>query len=140
MRHLKSCGVLCFTAAEPKQFLLMVRHPTGYDLPKGHIEPGESELDCALREWAEETGLTAEGLILDPTFRFETQYTFRSKRYGDEPVRKTLVIFLAQLAGPTAVQASHEHKGWRWFPWPTGPIQKRTIDPLLAQVAAHWQA
>ena len=142
MRHLKSCGVLCFTKQEPRRFLLMVRQPRGYDLPKGHIDEGETEVACALRELWEETGILPEHVTLDPDFRFETHYTFRTKRYGDEPVHKTLVVFLGELdeegVAEAAVQHSREHKASQWFPWPSPPIQKRTIDPLLAQVAAHW--
>ena len=141
MRRLKSCGVLCYTAGEPRRFLLMVRRRRGFDLPKGHIEEGETELECALRELWEETGITADHVSIDPAFRFETRYTFRTKRYGDAPVHKTLVIFLGELddaAVMETVKHSREHKAFQWFDWPPAPIQKRTIDPLLAQVAEYW--
>lgn len=50
-----SCGVILDT---PRGWL--VCHATGtthWDFPKGGIEPGESPLDCAIRETLEETGL-----------------------------------------------------------------------------------
>lgn len=39
---------------------LMMRRNGRWDLPKGHIEPGESPEACAAREIAEETGVRAE--------------------------------------------------------------------------------
>ncbi len=39
---------------------LMIRRNGRWDLPKGHIEPGESVEACAAREIAEETGVGAE--------------------------------------------------------------------------------
>ena len=62
MRKVKSCGVLVLSADE-RSFLLM-RHRNRWDLPKGHIEPDESELDCALRELREETGISADQIEL----------------------------------------------------------------------------
>ena len=40
--------------------LLMIRLRERWDLPKGHIEAGESGSEAALREVAEETGIRAE--------------------------------------------------------------------------------
>lgn len=51
-----SCGLLVLN--ESRQLLL--GHSTGshfWDLPKGLIDPGETPLDCALREAREEFGL-----------------------------------------------------------------------------------
>ena len=39
---------------------LLMRRNGRWDLPKGHIEPGESPEVCAAREIAEETGIRAE--------------------------------------------------------------------------------
>jgi len=42
------------------------RHPVGkviYDLPAGHLEPGESPLDGARREFEEETGFYPQHII-----------------------------------------------------------------------------
>lgn len=39
---------------------LMIYRNNRWDLPKGHLEPGETIAACALREVAEETGIEAE--------------------------------------------------------------------------------
>lgn len=41
---------------------LMIRRNGRWDLPKGHVEPGESMEACAVREIAEETGVRAEAV------------------------------------------------------------------------------
>ncbi len=134
-----SCGVLVVRGDPVESFLLMM-HPDRLDLPKGHIEPGESELACALRELEEETGITAEDIELFPDFRFTTSYQVRYKDVGDHPLPKTTVIFLAALRRDVEIHVT-EHLGYRWWPWhPPHKIQAETIDPLLAQVAQYLQA
>ena len=56
MQQLKSCGVLVFRD-EPSLSFLLMEHTQRLDLPKGHVDPGESEIECALRELEEETGI-----------------------------------------------------------------------------------
>lgn len=142
MGELKACGVLVVQceAGEPRrirEFLLM-QHPTRWDLPKGHVDPGEDdEVVTALRELEEETGIPAPAVELDPEFRFEHRYPVRSKRTGGEEWLKTLVVFLGRLTQPVEI-ALTEHTGYRWFAWsPPHRIQEQTIDPLLAAVAKH---
>ncbi len=48
-RAIKACGVLVVRGAPVEQFLLM-KHTDRLDLPKGHVEDGESETETALRE------------------------------------------------------------------------------------------
>lgn len=55
-----SCG---FVIVDEKTNKVLVCHPTGkkfirgfWDIPKGHIEKGETYIDCAKRELEEETG------------------------------------------------------------------------------------
>ena len=136
MREVKSCGVLVFSSRALERFLLM-RHPHRYDLPKGHIKEGETELECALRELQEETCLGAEDIEVDPKFRYEETYYPRYRRFGGERVKKTLVVFLAHLVGQPDIVPG-EHTSYEWIPWrPPHRIQEKTIDPLLAQVEAY---
>lgn len=136
MAHLKSCGVLVTRGRPVSEFLLM-RHPNRWDLPKGHVDPGETEHDCAFRELWEETGISADAIELDPLFRFTLEYPVRGDRTGGETWQKTLVIFLGTLTREATIQCS-EHPSYQWFPWrPPHQIQAQTIDPLLAAVERH---
>lgn len=129
----KSCGVLLIRGNPAESFLLM-RHPDRWDLPKGHVDPGESEIECALRELEEETGISRDQVALDRDFRFEHHYTVTSQRHGEFGRPKVLVVFLARVQGEPEITVT-EHDGYSWFPWsPPHAIQKRTIDPLLLAV------
>jgi 8-oxo-dGTP pyrophosphatase MutT (NUDIX family) len=119
-------------------FLLLMKHPTRYDLPKGHIEVGEDELDCALREVYEETGIEASTVHLDDAFRFTTTYAISHQRYGGESVEKTVVVFLGWLKQEVNIKLS-EHSSYTWVAWnPPHAIQKKTIDPLLEQLEQYF--
>ena len=135
MPEIKSCGVIVFRR-EPLSFLLM-RHPTRWDLPKGHTEPGETDRQCALRELEEETGIAADDLELDRNFCFEHHYAVRDRRHPGQICDKTLLIYLGWLQRDVEIVPT-EHVGYEWFSWnPPHRIQSTTIDPLLAEVAEY---
>ena len=139
MRKIKSCGVFVMRSQPQLSFLLLIKPPTRYDLPKGHIEFGEDELTCALRELYEETGIEASTLHLDTGFRFTTTYQTHSQRLYSEPVEKTVVIFLGWLKQEVQVTLS-EHGGYTWVEWnPPHAIHKKTIDPLLEELEQYFQ-
>jgi len=134
MRQVKSCGVILFRDAPTCSFLLM-KHTNRFDLPKGHIEKGESEVECALRELYEETGISRELVVLEPDFRFETVYYPRYQEFNGERVEKTVVIFLGQLKQDVPV-IPIEHSGFEWVTWdPPHRFNHGTIDPVLIKVA-----
>lgn len=134
----RSCGVILFRRQPELEFLLM-KHPNRLDLPKGHVDPGETDLECALREMEEETGLPRSAVRIDDGFRFEEQYFPPYKRYG-KPVEKTLVIFLGWLTEDRPIIVT-EHDGHEWLPWnPPHELQEQTINPLLAAIAEHFAA
>jgi bis(5'-nucleosidyl)-tetraphosphatase len=116
-----------------------MRHADRWDLPKGHVDPGETEMQCALRELHEETGITADDIETIDGFRFLLQYPVREKRNG-RLYDKTLVVFLARLVREVRIDPT-EHGGYQWFPWqPPHKIQERTIDPVLAAVEGFISA
>ena len=82
MRKVKSCGFIVMRNQPKLSFLLLMKHSSRYDLPKGHIEVGENDLSCAFRELYEETGIAASTLHLDQTFRFITTYQTSEQRLG----------------------------------------------------------
>jgi 8-oxo-dGTP pyrophosphatase MutT (NUDIX family) len=126
-------GFLLMTR-KPKRFLLM-RHVDRWDVPKGHREPGETTLECALRETEEETGISRAQIEIEPNFLHTVEYDVQTRRDGQ--ARKRLDLFLGwveQEFEPTLT----EHVGFEWFEWdPPHAIQERAIDPLLFDVALH---
>jgi bis(5'-nucleosidyl)-tetraphosphatase len=138
MPEVKSCGVLIIRGRPVREFLLM-RHADRWDLPKGHVDLGETEVQCALRELHEETGIEAADVRLIDGFRFESHYPVRAKKSG-KLYDKTLVIFLGELQRDVPIAVT-EHQGFAWFPWqPPHRIQAWTIDPLLTAVADFVEA
>jgi 8-oxo-dGTP pyrophosphatase MutT (NUDIX family) len=133
MAEAKSCGVLVIRGDPIREFLLM-RHSDRWDLPKGHVDPGETEMQCALRELREETGIGAADVELVDGFRFESQYPVRAK--SGQVYDKTLVLFLGRLMLDVPIEVT-EHQGYEWFAWnPPHRIQDWTIDPLLEALAS----
>lgn len=132
-----SCGFL-IVRGQPIDSFLLLRHPRRWDLPKGHVDEGETELECALRELLEETGIPKELVEVDPDFLFENRYLVNQKRYGGKGlVEKKLLVYLGRLLGPVDIVLT-EHNGYEWFAWnPPHKIQNLTIDPLLASVDRH---
>lgn len=139
MAKLKSCGFLIIRDDPTPSFLLM-RHPNRWDLPKGHVDDGESNLECALRELEEETGIQSSHILIDKHFKFKHEYVVRYKRSGNRPKKKKLIIYLAKLIEPVELKLT-EHDGYEWMPWaPPHLIQEKTIDPLLESLDNYWKS
>ena len=115
-----------------------MKHHARWDLPKGHIDDGETKMQCALRELWEETGITSKQIVVDPDFKFVHEYVIHHKR-NNKKKAKQLTVFLAQLIEPVKIVVT-EHESYRWFKWkPPHSIQGQTIDPLLAALAEYWR-
>jgi 8-oxo-dGTP pyrophosphatase MutT (NUDIX family) len=132
MDEQRSCGFLIIRGRPVSEFLLM-RHADRWDLPKGHVDSDETDLECAYRELQEETGIALGDTELIKDFRFTTHYQVRGKRDG-KTYDKTLIIFLGRLKREVSIEPT-EHLDYEWFPWnPPHRIQAFTIDPLLAEL------
>ena len=111
-----------------------MKHPHRYDLPKGHIEPSETELECALRELFEETSIEREQVCIDNNFRFEFVYSPKYKRFDNKKVEKTLIMFLGRVEKTLEVISS-EHSSYEWIEWnPPHNFQNQIINSLLLSV------
>ncbi len=62
MQYEKSCGAICYLVRDDQLKVLLICHVHGrhWSFPKGHVEPGESEVQTAHREIFEETGITVQ--------------------------------------------------------------------------------
>lgn len=93
----KSCGAIVFSNENGVRKYVIIRGTGIYKeycgFPKGHMEPGETEVETALREVKEETGLD---VTLIEGFRTEdAHFLAREGRPND---RKTNVYFLAEYS------------------------------------------
>ena len=133
-----SCGFIV-VRREPNLSFLLMKHHDRWDIPKGHVDDGETEIQCALRELREETAITEKQLSIDGQFRFSFEYQVRLTKNGGELKPKRLVVFLATLTEPAEIVLT-EHIGYEWLDWnPPHKIQLKTINPLMEAVEQHWR-
>ena len=93
MQYEKSCGAVVFTRQGSDLCYVIIRSVNGHcGFPKGHVEPGETERQTALREILEEVGLRAK--LIDG-FRMVEEYPHPQKT----DVTRQVVYFLAEYAG-----------------------------------------
>ena len=111
----RSAGVLVYRLpsrhADPE--FLLLDYGRHWDYPKGHVEKGEDDRTAALRELAEETGISA--VELHDGFQHEMTYFFRHKKRG--LIRKTVVFFLGKADAQAEVTLSDEHVAAEFLPY-----------------------
>ena len=104
----RSAGfILCKKNGERK-YLLLLLGSDYWNFPKGKLESGESNLEAALRELEEETGITKIEIVDGFTFRYD--YSFNA---GSLRIKKLVKMFLAYYLGGDVV-ISNEHKRFKW--------------------------
>ncbi len=108
-------------ARDGELLLIALQDGRRWQLPKGHLEPGESPEDAAVREVREETGVTGRPVATLPTIDY--WFVERGRR-----IHKQVDYFLlVYAAGSTADYDPREVSGARWFPWDEG-LAKLTYD------------
>jgi len=123
----RAAGAVVFRRAERGVRLLVLRAYRNWDFPKGRVEPGESELEAAKREVAEETGLEA----LD--FPFGEEYC-ETLPYA---LGKVARYYLAEtdeaaIELPVSPELGRpEHQEWRWVSFEEA---EDLLPPRLARV------
>lgn len=103
----KSCGALVYRRHRGVIQMLVLRHRMGghWSFPKGHVEGDETEVQTALREVREETGLAVE---LAEGFRERVAY---SPRPG---ISKEVVYFLGFAQDSRTRRQEEEISEIRW--------------------------
>lgn len=89
--------------------ILLLKHKFGghWSFPKGHVEKGETEVQTALREVKEETGLD---IILEKGFRQSVEY------YPRPNIKKQVVYFLGYADDDRTKRQEEEISEIRWTP------------------------
>lgn len=101
----RSCGVIPYRLRDGKrEYLVLMQTNGSWSFPKGHMEPGETETETALRELYEETGLTVPG---ESENSVTLEYPLAP--YG----RKQVVLFLCAVRGTVTPQET-EIQTYRW--------------------------
>ncbi|QOV92192.1 bis(5'-nucleosyl)-tetraphosphatase [Humisphaera borealis] len=110
----RSAGFILFhrksEGADGEVRYLLLDYGGHWDFAKGHVEPGESDMQAALRELAEETHIRQVAAV--PGFAREISYFFRHRKRG--LVQKSVVFFLAESATDQVI-LSDEHVGHDWL-------------------------
>jgi 8-oxo-dGTP pyrophosphatase MutT (NUDIX family) len=122
--HERSAGVIPYRWGDDQEPLYLILHSATvrnprakWEFPKGGVEPGESIVQAAAREFHEETAL------VDWSFRdgFERTLSYTYIRRGRKVV-KTVTYFLAEVRDPTPLACSPEHvedPTGHWHRWGT---------------------
>ena len=107
MKKEKSCGAIVFYLKEDKEQILLIKHSNSghWSFPKGHVEEGETEVETAVREIMEETGVNA-----DIDTRFRTVVTYSPKK----DVIKDVVYFFATTDNYDTRNHEEEVSEVRW--------------------------
>lgn len=100
----KSCG--CIVINNENEVLLIHHNAGHWDFPKGHVEDGETEVETAIREVKEETGIDVK---INEEFRYTTEYS------PEEDVIKEVVYFLAKNINDDKVAQLEEVSEVKWF-------------------------
>lgn len=103
-------------ARSTKRRLFLLRPERLWGLPGGHVEPDEDELQCAIRELAE-----------------ETRYVGPVGLEGHIRVNRRYMVFFGLISKEFTPKLNHEHVGFSWAtledpPTPLRPGLSKVLD------------
>ncbi len=130
--------VLCRPGGEGYEVLLQLRRGTGFmdehwATLAGHVDPGESVHEAAVREAAEEAGVTVRQEDLVPLTTIH-----RFERGGPAVEQRVDVFFSAtRWKGEPSVREPHRAAAMGWFslhelPEPVVPHERLVLDALAS--------
>jgi 8-oxo-dGTP pyrophosphatase MutT (NUDIX family) len=139
----KSVGIILYRIDKQEgiQYLMLYLRGDYWNFPKGHLEEGESEVEGAVRELSEETGIK-DAKIIDG-WRQQTQFLFKEKHgtKAGEFIRKDLVLYLAELPIGQHVNLlvnegeGEKVNGYAWLPFKVASkyLKFKDIKSILAE-------
>lgn len=101
-----------------------------WDLPKGHIESGESSRDAAMREVEEETGIRCEVIGERPITT--TWHTYDT--YGTWELKSTDWWHMRAMDGELSAQHNEGITNVRWFSEAEHEVALKTTYPTIIRV------
>jgi ADP-ribose diphosphatase len=126
----KMADALVTVTVSGHRFLLMVERDDGYGwaVPGGHVEPGETGLQAAVRELAEETGLDARGWPFTVFREMPPRYV-PDPRASDEAWAVTVPVHinLGQRGSLPAVTGGDDARRAEWVPATTYGVLAGTV-------------
>lgn len=139
-KDVTSCGCLLYrwdsaTGKGPEVLLVKpFRDRDAWGAPKGHVDEGESFIDCAKREVLEETGLNV--IVMED----QALPVCKTKNHHEN---KTVRIYLGLPLQPNApLQGDGENDDMRWFATNALPelhkYQRETIEEGVKRVEELW--
>lgn len=90
-------------------FLLIQHHAGHWGFPKGHADPGESDLIAACREFEEETGISDYRLIEGVSFSERYSFSRNGQRF-----EKTVIYYPALVQSTTVQYQKEEIQSYTW--------------------------
>ncbi len=119
----------------PQGEVVMIRRSKHWDLPKGHIEPGESAEECAVREIEEETGVKGAKIA---TYLCNTLHAYNV--YGAWELKQIEWFWLtASELVPLTPQLSEGIVRADWCDERTRDLNMRTAYATIRQVFARYE-
>lgn len=107
MKSEKSCGVIIYLDKPDTRYLVVKSKTNGHwGFPKGHIEENETEIDAAIREVKEETGLE---VLIHEDFKTSMEYMI-----SESAIRKEVILFLGTPMSTTVTIQESEIAMYKW--------------------------
>jgi bis(5'-nucleosidyl)-tetraphosphatase len=106
-----SAGIVLYRSDDNSSNLILLLHYGNghWDFPKGNIEVNETQIQAAVRELEEETGINRFRLV--PGFKETLAYNYKKK---SAQVAKTVTFYLG-ITTISKVVLSSEHIGYVWL-------------------------